>query len=462
MPYPQMQIVSGPHADATIVYDFNARADEHTAERKPLREGFNFGAPRRQGEADAYAPSYDGQELTWRQRFVGTKPAVMRGLSTMMLHLNRGPAWLRWKLDEDSAPYWFRTRWHDLDALDFEHVAATAPQDIWTLPIALPVEPYAYGALVEHDTQVVVSNPAAASGGAPARVVLPPIVGDAPAPLRLSLSFGSVLASPTVLCELNASGTTRLPVQIPVGTEAGVSSSTDTAAGTTVAGAIGGTARVCNFASDASLTTRIYGTTPALAPGRYRVMLRVQSYATTLRFQFAASGQGGDSRNRLVTEVFDVNGSWRYVDLGVHSIPFTLPLDGADFGADLPALWSVRIARLAGAQTVTLDHLELIPVDLADTVAASSCRIDFNSVVPTTTTLTADGDTEAVWFTAGTGTLETTSAQPVLRGVFPKAVPGLDHVLHLLVNTNNDTDAATRTINATVAYRPRYTLIGDA
>lgn len=469
-PYPKVQFVAAPEPDAAVRFDFNAAgtwADDRTW---PKHDGFSLGVPTLEGDPDAVGVEYGLRQLTFNVMVEANHATAQSIMSKLARELLRRTSWLRFQLSEFSAPVWFQTYRTAPSELDFENVKSTkdGTRNVWGIGVTLDAEPFALGARVDLAPVVVNNNPAAATN--PLSWVLPPVVGDAPAPMRARVTAGvDFPAAARWLLSLLAleAGEAYQKVQAwQIGTGDAWTALSDTTAPVASAAYSGGsyraTAGTTAVASTARLEAR--GTLPAIRAGRYRVFLRFARSGTAEQFRFHLTDLDAPATAtppvaRFTRATGTTDGHATYADLGDWTFPTGIPseeIDGTVAGLNL-ALW---VERTAGTGTANLDCLVLIPVDVHAQVAATTLQGDR---LADSNLLDAEKEFVIRW--PGNGP----APVPALKGRLPELQPGAVNVLTFLTQTNletpvpavQDRDDITDTTTFTVSYHPRWLYLAD-
>lgn len=477
MSYPLVQLVSAPSTTATIRLDLNPG--------KPTmwvrHEGFSLGAPTLLGDPDAVNVQYGNRTLQIPVSVQGTKAVAMAKQSAIARELLRSNGWIRYQQDATRESVWFRILRPEPASLSFTSVTPTQAPDLWRIDLTVPAEPWAYGALVTQAVQTVNNDPA--SGTNPCRIILPAILGDAPTPLQVKVNPSNAAAMPGFrwMLSLHAGDTQRLPVLWQYGTGDGWTTGLDTGAAAADATFAGGSHRPITFTITAVQTIRLYGPAPAaLAPGRYKVLVRLSRTTTAATFSLRLGqkvGAGyfyGSVNTSAPSYYFDraastsaVHAAW--VDLGEFTFPKGVdPVDALNGANAIPDV-ALEVGRISGTGSAQMDCLLLVPIETPDTLLASTLFAYFPIFGIDTGTAYGvwDGDTERFWSVTSTGTAG--SAPCEMEGSFPVAIPGASNVLTLLQQVNgakpffneDGVDIISASTDVTVSYYPRWLWIGD-
>lgn len=472
MSYPQVRLVDTPSSSATVLFDFND--DTTAAKRFVLDDGFSLGVPELVGDVDAVDPLYGPRTVSFTLRITGTKANALAAQSALARRLLAGRGWLQVRLHSTSDLLFFRTYRAQPGDLSFERVMSTATTSVddWDLEVNLPCEPMAYGERVTHSVATVTNNPL--SGANPARLTLPAILGDAPAPLRLSITPSTTASSPRVMAAIHSGLTSKTPYSLPVGSGDGMTVGADTGADVASSSYIGGSYRPISFATNAALVTRLTfsGVTPGA--GRWKILARVAAvtpFAGNMRATVSGNMVGSKQLNMGPTVDVPLGGGSTYatwVDLGDFSVPLGAPPNVLDLPSTSLGSHTLEIAasRTSASGTLNIDQIIYVPVAVHGSLKSNVVLSSLPSYSwDTFTALTVDGDAEAVWMAdPSTGALTSVLPYPPsVEGVFPAAVPGAVNVLALLLSVDTTGgDSITRTTSVVVSYHPRWLWIGDS
>lgn len=483
MRYPIVRFVEKPEQGAVELFDFN---DGHgfnaDAETGPLAEGWSIGTPQIEGSPDGVGVEYGLRELSFTLRIKGSRFEALRVQSLLARQVLRSRNWLLFQLDDRSAPVWFRTYNSQPGDLSFDRVYLDRPgSDTWQVGVTLWADPFALGERITLPAVTISNDPAAATN--PVSVVLPEIIGDAPAPLRLSADFSASKNQYDILWSVApVPDDYPAPIVWQLGEGDGWTVEPNVS---TVANLVfsGGSCRAVAFAGSTAdtMSTRLYGSAPAaVPPGRYKVMLRVarSDNISQFAFRFGDSGLFGQTYDGSPTAVMTRSphdGSVRHatwVDLGVHSFPAHLTdinLPTLNFVPDV----ALAVQRTAGTDgTANLDAFLLIPIDVKGVDGEARTLVsEFPAWGPQSDDAAShwDGDLEQFVRLNGFGVLDS-GTQPLNRGQYPRALPGVKNVLHLLtqvrpgdgeLDTVSNADAISTTTTLTMSYHPRRLWIGE-
>lgn len=455
--YPLLRLVSEPSLSAEIRFDFNDGPCWYTA------ESLTLGVPPMLGDPGGVGVEYGSAVHEFTVWVEGSEPDALRRQSQLARELTREHTYLLYQLSVTSPPVWWRIVRSTPGGVSGTHVYRDRDPQRWQLAVRLvtaPDDPFGMGEQVTH--AVTITNDPA-TGGLVAE--LPPIKGDAPAPLVVEIDAGSTdYLRPW------------LSVTVLDGTWPGLQwwqaeSLTPGAGAAVVAGAaLSGGSGVQRTVPVGSWGAARLVTGSAVLPfaGRWRLFARlgvwVLSSGATASFTVTGAG---DSVSDAASTTFDVAlTSTRGVvaDLGIFTFPkgnmpaakpYTLAT--CEFGVDVAANVSGAVAF------VTADYIVAVPLDLPLDAAAQTTSLDFRNPTQTSgaATLRLDGETGSVTEIAA-GALGVASPEiPV--GDFLRGVPGAVNVLHVLprrgVVTSGGTTSSDNLTDSTalaVSYRPRY------
>lgn len=471
MTYPDIRLVDAPAATAATLLDFN---DTAATPYRDVVDDFSPGAPSPDGDPDAIDPLYGEREVSFTFRIKGTKPQATALLSTLARRLLLGPGWLRFQLTESDEVRYYRILRANPGDVSMENIqtTSTTKAEWWMLAVSLPCEPFSYGERTVLSAITINNDPAA--GTNPCRAVLPAILGDAPAPLRIAMnpSNAAVLSGfRHMFSVLSTNTTVPGPIVWQVGGTDGWTAGTDTAASSADSASSGGTRRLVSFATDATMATRLSGSAPASLPaGKYKVLVRVARTDTSSTFAMRFGQSVAFSYRYGDTAVMDrapstANGHATWVDLGEFQHPFghNAPRGQEGFAATPDVAFQAQ--RLTGAGSMSVDAFLLVPVDSNDTIQSKTLFAEFNlfGIDVNGGYGVFDADEEAVWAFSQFGVAANGTVSESV-GKFPTAIPGAVNTLHMLqqVNArrpffNADTpDLITASTVLTISYHPRY------
>jgi len=322
-----------------------------------------------------------------------------------------------------------------------------------------------------------VSGPMVASSGAsyPAQVALPPILGDAPAPLSMRLL-------PSVPWTQHDAAVHVTAFADPSDAAALVLPLDDAWTGTNVGGRAGDTTMISGQnRATTGFPASLKRTDVAMRPGRYRAYLRMAK-ESNLVVSFAASLHSGGVRlSDPSLGIYDTPANtatssvWRaaYVDLGEVTLPPRADARRLSGGATEFDL-TVTVERRSGTALARLDALVLIPVQAVRVAGACASVIEARTEDGTWTmgptdsvTGILDAEERDTWHEATDGIAP--GAPAIARGGFPTVWPGADNVVYMLQQTASrvrpptaamsagaGSDSITATTRVELSYLPRY------
>jgi len=475
MAYPLLQFVSAAASSATLRYDFNTKNASYRTH--PLgADGLDLGVPRFTGDPDSVGAEYGDRQMRFTQRVEGTKAQAMDRMSALARELLRADNWLKVQLDATTPAVYFRTYRTEPGELSLEHIETA---NAWDITVPLVADGFAYGERVTLSPITINNDPAAGSN--PCHAILPTILGDAPAPLRIQANPSNpvYMNGYRWMLAMHSAETQQGPILWQIGGTDGWTAGTDTSASTATNPTehTGGTHRVVSFATDANLVTRISGSAPsAPPPGRYRILTRVVRSDTSSVFSLRfgqAIGLGVYNYGPTVATAREVSTAARHatwVDLGEHTFPFgfTAPagLEGV-LGAPSIAL---QLGRISGAGSANIDAILLQPIALGTTRESRTLFSEFAKagIFVDGGTGNWDGDLETFWAYSQFGIA--VAVVPELAGQFLRVTPGVTNTLTLLQQVNgrmsifgdDASDLLTATTEAALSYHPRWLYLGDS
>lgn len=475
MSNPVLQFVDGPSSTATVRYDFNSQTA--TCRTLPLGgDGLDLGNPSYDGEPGGVGARYGYRPLRLTQRIIASKAVALARMSVLAKELLREGNWLRVQVDPTLGAVYFKTYRTEPGAMSMEWSETAGA---WDVTVPLEADPFAYGAAEIIPTLQIIQAPADLAG--PVRgamhTVLPAIKGEAPTPLRISLTpaTGNANSGSTWLVGCIA-GTTAMSDQLyEIGTGDTVTALTGTAAASADATCFGGTCRIVTIAAATpNLLPRFTMLTNPVVPlGRYKVMLRCATNAAVKPFLFRV-GQvpsGGAVPTYKPSVAFtNPGGSGQkfWVDLGDINLPFGVDAPADAGGASVPREIYFDIGTADGtATTLIVDAMQLIPVDGPTVTKASLIRSRHdNSGFGVGHIGTYDGETEQFWKRLVAG-LAFVDAPTALSGSLPDVDPAAGRNLLIVMATDSADTSATQitSLNAQLAvdisYYPKYLHVGD-
>lgn len=476
MTYPQVQFVAAPEDGAAVLFDFNDNFGDAPAQI--LDKTFNLGTPSVEGDPDGLGVQYGPRTLAFTLLIFGNRDAARQTQAllarTFML---RRRGWIRVQIDEFAAPVWLRTYTPTPGELDFELVALDDRPGAWKVDVEVAAEPFIRGARVTFPLINMTNNPAAATNKQ--QVLLPAVVGDAPAPIRIEAAFSSPRDRHDILWATSAvPASYTAPIVWQIGTGDGWSVGGDTSAPASDAQFSGGSYRSVSYVGTAAFATRLAGVAPSSPPvGRYKVFLRAarDTGSGTHAIRFGYRRGGIDRFDGSPTAILDYgNAAGTMLDLGEFDFP--LPRTDADVvnGAALPSI-ALSTSRLTPGSALLLDAFVLVPVDLAGVTSLESWEkadvlvSEFGAYGPLAgagETQVWDGDAE-VSLRRVSGVSDAISS-PACRGKFPTVRPGVSNLLTMFQQTRSVAPIApsapasiTSTATAVVSYQPRWLWLGD-
>jgi hypothetical protein len=450
MTYPLVRFVDAPDPAAVIRFDFNAAGTWADDETWPEHDGFSLGAPAFEGDPDAYGVEYGYRELGFNLLVDGSATLAARTMGRLSRELQRRDNWLLFQLSAESDPVWFKTYRSQPGELSLEHVYVEDASNLYGISVSLAADPFAYGERVTLPAVSISNDPIAA--GNPMRYELPPIVGDAPAPLRVAVtpSAAAALSSGTMLLAVNslepgqgfghtlatASGAGGNLLQL--GTDTTLQAST---------GAVDGTAARVAF-TDATMATRVSFLT-SMWVGRYRVFVRlkVSDSSTVLAIK-----HGETAATQLPT-----SSAWRWVELGNAHIPYgnAVSVDSSLSGFADGGV-TVDVQRVSGSGTVDIDAVVLLPARQTGDVGNTSTAVaSGNPTGVDATQMIVNGEHEITLTASATGTLVNMTRANAVSGGYPLARPGADNHLFVM-QAFTTTDDIARTASLAISYLPRF------
>lgn len=472
MSYPQVQFVAAPEDGAEVLFDFNndlaAAIEDGT---------FSLGTPEIQGDPDGLGVQYGPRTIEFDLLLHGTRGAALATQATLArTFMLRRRGWLRIRLDDLSEPVWARTYTPTPGELDFSMVLLESNADTWRLSVEVAAEPFIRGERITLPSATITNDPAFATN--PMTRLLPAIVGDAPAPLRIKATFSAAQPYNDVLLASSVVPDAFTPVFWQIGTgdawTDGLNVGTEA-----IASFSGGSGVRVSFGTPA-MNLRLSGVAPTTPPaGRYRLFVRAERTAITashFKLQAAFTSNLADAgpvvswdRGPNASVALDT-----WIDLG----SFNLPLPRGD--ADLPVVSSVPTLRLyaervSGTSDLLLDAFALIPEDLADVTSlepwekSSILVTEFGDGAPTSSYHQVwDGDSESTFRLMASGVVDTSISGP-MRGQFPRAFPGVQNLLTVIHQTRlvdptsplaNNSDSINNYADVEVSYQPRWLYLG--
>lgn len=473
MTFPEVQFVAAPEDGAEVLFDFNDNFG--LAPAQIIAGSFSLGTPTVEGDPDGLGVKYGPREVSFSLLVFGSRYAAMETQAVLArTFMLRRRGWLRVKLDEFMSPVWLRTYTPTPAELDFSLIQPDSTEDAWQIEVTVAAEPFIRGERVTLWTGQIQDNPA--STGNPTQALMPEVVGDAPAPLRIEATFGAPRDQHDILWATSAVPSDYEPIVWQIGTGDGWTVSSDTTAPVTNSAYSGGSYRSVTFASTALPVVRLSGYPPSIQPGRYKVFLRAarNSSSGVFSMRFGHTRDGGTLYGTAPAVRLDYGvGQATMLDLGEFEFP--LPRTDADVPtvADEPFV-ALAVERLSGTANLILDAFVLVPVDLSSVTSLEPWEksdmlvSSFSTHGPRTApgeTQVWDGDAEVTFCRLNGVTDGYVSA--VNRGRFPTARPGVSNLLTLFhqtrpVTTVTPSSPAELSADSAifVTYQPRHLWLG--
>lgn len=476
--YPMVQAVAGPTEGAEVIFDFNEAGTWYSSTTE--KEGWSLGSPARLSAAGDARTSWGSRRPTFSLNLYGERSRAVAAQSRLARWLLRPEGWVRFQLDAHAPPVWLRMLGAEPGDLDFGtiHVAGYGP-DSWYLDVTFDADPFLYGERVTAFDGTLPNDPTLTAG---MTAKLAPILGDAPAPLRVELGMPTQSTSTWRISSTNAE-----PVVVNFGTGDGFDTGVDLDTETFVTHPryIGGSARVCTFASYAQMDYRATGNLPMpVKPGTYRMLVKTgvpQGQSGNFSFDLRGRVRWGNSLTAKVTPTIRLagNSDWlAWADLGTVSLPTAMPdIDPTEFtypSEAMGAACSVQMARNDGFTQAIVDAIVLVPVSLMGE-SATGRTLEVETDYGATGSIVFDGPREAAWHRSVSS--GTRSATVGMRGSWPVAIPGLDNWVHVARSLHRpphadpserawSVDSADTTTTAVISYHPQWLYLpsraGDA
>lgn len=473
--YPLVQFVTEPSSAPTVLFDCNTFGGIYVTD--PDFSEFTLGAPDadREPEQVNLDDGYRTAEFTVHIDSGYTDASAHISALSKILQRDKGwllfqrealhqPVFLRWYRSEDQAVSWER-----------------AKHDEYSLPVILDCDPFLRGEPVILPTQVIVNNPADA-GANPASYELPPIKGDAPAPLRVQIvpdigpdwsGFQPFMASTAY----DASEVWGGPILWDLVAAQWLDAGNGTGGDVADAAYVGGSYRLTDLDLVSSLATRLVGG-PATAPppGLYKALVRVTltqqlafSQVQVRMGQIYNGTQIRYGKTVLIDRANQISASpyTCWADLGEFMFPFGaqhVDLDDIDAAA-IPEI-QLDCGRVQGSCDFRWDCVLLIPISTSATLFDSRTQSSRFQGSGLTVNRTGVWDGEKERFAAyDNDTTWANQRQPDIRGGWLEVVPGASNVFHLLQQsetgrpfdvTGTFNDVIINTADVTLSYLPRY------
>lgn len=473
MTFPEVQFVAAPEDGAEVLFDFNDNFG--LAPAQIIAGSFSLGTPSIEGDPDGLGVQYGPREVSFSLLVFGSRYAALETQATLArTFMLRRRGWLRVKLDEFTSPVWLRTYTPTPAELDFSLIQPDSAEDAWQIEVSVAAEPFIRGERVDLWSGQLQFDPA--SPGNPNQVILPPVIGDAPAPLRIEAEFGSPRDQHDILWATSAVPSSYAPIVWQVGTGDVWTVGSDTSAPIVNAAYSGGSYRRITFASTALPAVRLAGYPPSIQPGRYRVFLRAarNALAGVFSMRLGYTDDGGSLYDGAPSVRLDYGtGQATMLDLGEFDFP--LPRTAADIqtAANSPFV-ALAVERLSGTADLILDAFVLVPIDLtsvASLEAWEKCDMLVSSFgtkgpkAPAGERQIWDGDSEVTFRRASGVSDGLVSA--VNRGRFPTVRPGVSNLLTMFIQTRGVTSVSpsapaelTDTTDVYLSYQPRWLWLG--
>lgn len=441
--YPIVRLVSEPSADATTRFDFN------DGRCYPDADSFVLGTPQLLGEPGGINAEYGPAVHSFNIKIGTSERDALSLQSQLGRELMRAENYLLFQFSEFAPPIWWRIVRSAQAGVSLATVYREADQQDWRLSVSLVTDPYDPFGLGERKSFTVTIGNDPATGGL--AVVLPEIVGDAPAPLNVDVSLAGFDQSTSLL------GVAPLDGDWP-GAQFWQVESWALGADTAVsadATASGGSRAVVNFATTPGWAARLTGEVTTELAGRWRLFVRCDPTGVV-----SSVRGGGTALVRAVAT--DVSaGGYRLVELGEYAFPrnnapMGLPYALTAAGNDV----TVEVKGTAGS-SLSMDYIVAVPADLPlDALCPPRNLVIQRSVA-------ASGETVRLWRVnserevmefVGDGAHRSQVDAPQARGGYPSVTPGAANVLHLLPHVEQDgaTDLLATTTDLALSYHPRF------
>lgn len=503
--YPLVKYVDAPATTAVVRYDFN---DQAATPAKKVTE-FDPGVPTLEGDPDAVGQSWGFRSPQIVHTIKGTKAQAMAALSAVSKEQLRRTNWVLFKPSAAQQPVWFKTYATGYQPISLEQVwvrpdggGQVALPDTWKITVPLVADAFAYGARETIPTVQMVQSPADLAG--PTRYAmkyaLPAIKGDAPTPLRVTITPDTAtgVSSPETAWLVGCvSGSAAMSEAVAeIGTGDGFTGGT--VATTDASSWFNGSHRTFSVAAGpGTFSILLSGPLPNLPFGRYKVVMRNElDGSTTLdkevlfKFGTVADSNSEVAYGQTATVTNPANSIARvrrgWADLGEFSVPASFAVTSEAI-TGLPTLaagtnqFKLQVAVPDGtATTFRLDAFRFIPVGGPDVAAATFLATSwpypnypgYFSSTTTTNAVTWDGDAEVSWITASGGTVGLVGSSQTLKGGFPVADPAAAVNWLYAIAADHGRTAATATTTVTVtsrdslvsvdiSYYPRFLYVGD-
>lgn len=443
--YPLVQLVDAPDVSAALRFDFNAGTVW------PDGDSFSLGAPPLLGDPGGVGAEYGYRNITFLLTVRDGERAALRRQSVLARALLRDDNWLLFRLSESSAPMWFKL----VRSSPGEGSLATVYRDRevndWRFNVSLVAEPEAVGERITLPPVVVGNNPAAEG----LAVVLPEIVGDAPAPLVVRIPAGGTTFVQPLMSVASFQTWPGLHYWQAESWTLGIDATV-----TANSGASNGSQVSVSFATQTARRVRLTGGVAPSVAGRYRLFVRA-SLATGTGTAIITGG-GVACVKPKVTSVIGSSG-WQIVELGTYAFPRgNMPT--VDNYTIVPRANEVTIAaaKEGSFNNLRLDYIVALPVDTRAASLVTSLEFRDADKANGAADYLIDGEQEFVsWLEAGAYGQGST---PVPAGDYVRVTPGMVNVLHFLSRRRSTADigadATTASTTLEVSYRPRYVYLG--
>jgi len=433
-------------------------------------EDFTLGAPQWE-TAPGMVGGDDGyREVSFTLAVDASYSTAASTMSAVARVLQARAGWLRLKRDS-SVPQMF-LRWYRTtpQPLDWERWQI----DTYRLQVTLTCDPYLYGEPINLGPYTISNRPDTGTNRMFLDWTADTFVGDAPAPLQLTITPSTTMDGyqPLIATTALAPGQTQTQPYYWDLTAANWTAGTNVGGDVADSTYVGGSYRLWSV-SGGGIGPRLTGSlSPAPPPGLYKVLVRVAMTANastfnlhlTQTFSTTQTYSGDDAA--LVRPSTTITAYATWVDLGQFAFPYGgVANELADLVAANAQTVSIDAARLAGTSNLRFDALLLIPVE---TAAVTDTRISTwrfqGQGMATNRTGVWDGQRERFTGLSATSN-RLNQRQPEPRGGWPRVTPGVVNALYLLQQTQVDTpfdttasdnDVITDTCSVAVSYMPRY------
>lgn len=467
--WPLVKLVQAPEPDARVRLDLNS-ADRWGAPGTYVdADAFSLGYPVLDGEPTAVGASYSYRTIEGVVWIGGNKAEALSVQAALWRELSRPSSWLLFQLSPLVKPVWAKIFRSYSDApLSLDQVDASSRKpDAWRIPLTLTAEALLYG---ERETLGPVTITQSLTGDYPMRWDLPPIKGDAPTALRITIAPDEGYWYAARVGVAASEAIDDLVTDIGLGD--GFTAGSGTAAGSSDADYLGGSYRTVTIGTGANfVANRLSGPLVTPPAGRYTVLLRCEAdpidSVTPNRYLFAL-GQAGASRYgptvTLDTPFTDPTAHTfqGWVNLGDFTFPVGVNLPAGVTAPQAAPSIVLKVGTAAeNAGVVRLDAIMLIPIGGQAVIGTSVIQTgDANgSQLLTGEILTAvwDGDSESFWQTLVSDGTVFDDQDPVPHmGAFPAADPSAVQNRMTILPDLAAVTSATGEAEVTVSYHPRY------